>query len=151
MPYRGRFALGDFIPLQCLCRDVNGVPTDPDVTPEARVFAPAGNATGHFLIMPLDPGAQPGLFQLAEGAAAWFNALGNWRVVYHWTTGNGTFAGVDEDTFEIVNGGAARGNVVSMTFYVRPDADYLVFQTDGGSVISETQIGEIVSARNPRL
>ena len=151
MSYRGRYSLGDFIPLQVLCKDVNGVPTNPDLMPEARVFSPVGNAAGHFSIPVLDPGGQAGLFQLVEGAAAWFNITGNWRVVYHWTTGSGAFAGVEEDTFEVVNGGAARGNVISMAFYVRPNADFIVWQTDGGSIIGETQIGQVVGARNPMI
>ena len=147
--YRNRYQLGDFVPLFLVCKNVNGVPTVPDTVPEARLFDPFGVAAGHFSMNPVDRFGTTATFALNLGASQFFNIVGNWRIVYTYKIG--TYSGMDEDTFQIVNGGSVNGNVISMYYFHRPNADYVVYQTDGGVLVGEVQSGRIFGGRGPQL
>lgn len=149
MAYRGRYSLGDFIPLQIQTKDANGVPTVPDRAPEARIFTPGGALNGHFSLPIQDRYTVRGLFQRLLPATSFFNAVGNWRVVYTWQIG--AYNGMDEDTFDVTPGGSNQGNVISAFFYKRPNADYIVYQTDGGVITGEATAGLIIGGRTPQI
>jgi hypothetical protein len=151
MAWLGRFQLGDFVGLIVQCKDQNGVPTMPDNVPISRFFDPNGTFIGITHLPTLERFATPGLFQLTLPISSIFSTQGNWRVISTYSIGS--FTGIDENTFEVVPGGEARGNVISMYYYRRPDADYIVFQTDNGDGIvdSISAGGLILAGRSPRI
>lgn len=150
--YLGRYQQGDQLPLKCLCVNAAGVPTMPDNVPSFKFFTPAGALYTGFgtngLLPPMDRYGTTALFGVAFPVGAAFATTGGWRVVYTWSIG--TFTGLSEDTFEIVPGGNPSGNVISMYYYQRPQADFIVIQTDGDAQVLVGE-GEIRAGRNPRL
>lgn len=150
MAYRGRVQNGDYVPLAVQCTDANGVPTPPDYVPRARIFGPDGAPILDVFMPPLDRYAAPGLFggRLAIGIT--FTPLeGNYRIVYTWSIG--TFTGMTEDTFQIVGGGNRFGHILSMYYYLRPNADFLIYQTDNGYPFGQLPNGALFAGRNPRV
>jgi hypothetical protein len=67
---------------------------------------------------------------------------GRYRVSYHWTVGG--YAGEAEDNFEVAAGGDPAGAVISLCWYERPHANFLIMQLDPAS-------GRLLFGRNPSL
>jgi hypothetical protein len=146
--YRGRYQIGDEIPLSVLCTDHTGKPTDPDACPQLEIYGPTGKVAGGWpgalngggQRMPiLDPNATTGFFQSLVFLGSMFS-VGQYTATSRWTVGS--FNGLQCDTFEIVPGGSDKGNVVALDWYPRPQASFLFHQLDSG---------RIRPGRNPRL
>jgi len=158
MSYRGRYQLGDYVTLTFQSVDANGVPTTPTAIPSVQIFDPNGVLQFTLQTPATDQALVTGLFQLR-----WFvtqGALGNWRAIFAYVIG--AFSGLIEDTYEVIEGGDPRyGNVISMTYFIRPDADYIVYEVDSDiSVIlsenvafgpNDVPFGAILVGRNPQL
>lgn len=143
MPYRGRYFLGDEIPLGCLCVNSSGVPAVPDACPQLEIYSPSAKVKGGWLpgglagsgsgIPVLDRYKATGLFQvrlLLNGAFA----PGQYQATYRWTIG--AFNGMEQDTFEVLAGGDAKGSAISMDYYRPPHAAFLVRQLDSGQLVA---------------
>lgn len=137
--YRGRYQLGQEVPLGVLCLNAADTPTAPDRAPTMKVWDAAGTRVADLAIPALDRYAVTGLFRHRLFLDGRF-AAGRYTVTYHWNAGS--FVGLDADTFEIAAGGHADGSVVAMTWYHRPQAEFIVQQLNSGA---------IVKGRNPRL
>lgn len=138
MSYRGRYRLGDHVPLFMLTHDANGTPTAPSDPPLAVVWK--GNTKLTTFRMPItERYVQTGTFahfiRLGEDYA-----VGPYSVIYHYTAGS--YVGLDQDDFEIVEGGDPDGAVIALHFLQRPQAGYLVAQFDSG---------RLWAGRNPRV
>lgn len=138
MPWRGRYQLGDIVPLGVRATNGSGTPTVPDQAPVATIVSDSAQVLT--LALPIVD---------RYGITAWFSyplhlsgifAAGTYRVVYDWVIG-GTAYG-SEDTFEIAAGGDGEGAGLSMFWFGRPTSDFLLLQTDGGRIIRR---------RNPRI
>jgi hypothetical protein len=154
MSYHARYQLGDFVPLLLQCRNANGTPTLPDDCPNARVFDPLGRLVTNFKVPITDRYGATGLFAFAFPLSAFLFSTGlvngNYRVIYSYSIGS--YTGLDESTFEVVAGGDSRGNIISMAYYPRPNADYLVFQTDNGQALGRISYDGFISmGQNPRI
>lgn len=137
--YRGRFQLGEHIPLAVLCRDSSGSPVAPVAAPRADVYATSGHPVISKLLPSLDGLAVTGLFQLRLFLGAGFSP-GAYTVAYRWL--DGSHVGLEVDTFEIPPGGDDSGAVISLFPYERPHAYFLMQERDGGG---------LYKGRNPRL
>jgi hypothetical protein len=140
MPYLGRLFQGSQVPLTLAVTDQSGTPQVPSAAPTARVRGDAGVLTT--LTLPiLDRYGATGLFQALLFLGSTFPA-GRYRVSYHWTYGS--YIGEAEDQFEIAAGGDPAGAIISMAWYERPHANFLVLQTDAAA-------GQLYFGRNPSL
>ncbi len=130
MEFLGRYQQGQTVTLFCQGKDANGVATLPDRPPQAKVFN--GTTVVEANEMPiLDRYINTGFFQhhLFLGAAY---SAGQYRVVYYYRVGS--YYGVEEDGFEIVAGGHQDGSILNMYFFRRPQADYIVYETEDGII-----------------
>lgn len=139
MSYRGRYQIGEYVPLTVWCIDGNGTPTLPDQAPIARVYSDAALVLD--VRMPIrDRYILTGYFQYPLFLDGRF-AAGGHRVVYEYQLSS-TLYMADLDTFEVTAGGHADGAILSMFWFNRPTADFLLTQVDSG---------RLVRRRNPRL
>jgi hypothetical protein len=129
--YRGRFVLGEEVPLGVLCFDGSGTPSAPDAAPMVDVYSGAAKVLSGQPLPALDKFGTTGLFAWPLLLDARF-APGKYTAVYRYLVG-GT-AGGDEDTFDVLAGGNADGQVLSMFWYPRPQANFIVYQTSDGSI-----------------
>jgi hypothetical protein len=149
MAYRGRYYLGEEIPLGVLTTNASGVPTVPDACPALEIYAPAGKVKGGWVpgglggggsMLPIvDRFGTTGLFGVNLFLGGVFSP-GLYRATYRWKVG--TYHGLALDTFEVLAGGSARGTPISMFFHDQPQGDYLVRQLEAG---------RLVANRNPRV
>jgi hypothetical protein len=136
---RGRYYLGQRVPLTLRATDENGAPVLPSLPPTARVYA--GLSLVLALRLPVvDRYQATGVFHYALFLDSRF-AVGRHRVLYQWITPGRTFA--EADHFEILPGGHADGAGRALVYYARPGGgDVVLIQTDGG---------RLVRKRGPRL
>lgn len=139
--FRGRYALGEEIPLHVLCVDAAGTPVTPDYPPNLKVWNTAGTKVVNKLVPHVDPGGQTGLFGMRVFLGADF-AVGYYTATWSWSDTSGAHAGVEFSTFEIVAGGNSNGAVVAITHHHTPAANYVVKQLTRGA---------ISKGRTPRL
>ncbi len=139
MPWRGRHQLGVEVPLGVLCVDANGVAVAPTDAPWMEVYASTEDVIVAKRIPPLERGVVTGLFQYGLFLSSLFTE-GTYTVKYNWISGGVSYA--ELDTFEVMPGGNAGGAVISLYFYERPGARFLVQQLDSG---------RLVRGRNPRV
>ncbi len=136
--YLGRKQLGTTLDLYLQCTDADGVKAMPTYVPWLKVWLASTLILS--AEMPLvDKSAQVGLFRypLFLGDAY---SVGYGTVAMHYRVS--TKYGIEARSFEIVPGGDAAGQVLGMCFYPRPQADFVVYQTESG---------EIRKGRNPRV
>lgn len=125
--YLGRLEQGGELILPCLTVNADGSPTLPDDAPVMEVYSDSAHLFSRKIPI-LDRAQcyfQYGLF-LNFGT-------GLFTARTRWTTGS--YEGSSEDSFEVVDGEVA-GYVVSMAFYRRPSADFIVRGTTAGYLIS---------------
>lgn len=140
MPYRGRWQLGEHVPMQVQCRNSTGAPVAPTAAPTLSVYDSSGTRIVNEKTIPvLDRFGTTGLFGIWLYLTSAF-AAGQYAAVYSWTSG--VFTGRFVEQFEVVAGGNADGAVISMYYYQRPHARFVVQQLDSG---------RLVKNRNPSL
>lgn len=138
MSYKGRYILGDTVPLDVWCRSSAATPTEPDQAPVAIVCSD----TAQVLVQRLpicDRYGITGYFHYPLRLDGRF-AAGSYRVLYQYSIG-GTAYGHAE-SFEVAAGGHADGPALALFYYRRPTSDFVVLQADSGRIIRR---------RNPRL
>jgi hypothetical protein len=141
MAYLGRFRLGDSVPLFVCCTNGLGSPTFPIDSPTVKTWDPIAGLVQSFQIPVVDRYAQTGLFEGHLRLSVLYSNLGMWTATYTYVTPDGN-PGLKQDNFEIVEGGNPDGNVVSMSWYERPWAYFIVQELDSG---------KLVQGRNPKL
>ena len=134
----GRYQLGQTVPLRLQCRNAASVAFLPSQPPLAKVFGASGLVRSKAMPI-LDRYVITGLFQLPLYLDGQF-APGLYESVYHFT--DGSYYGIEVDNFEVVGGGNAAGAIVSMHWYERPHAAF---------VVAELETGNIFAGRNPRV
>lgn len=136
--YLGRRQLGQRLPLGIQCRDASGTPTAPSVPPFLEIWS--GTTLVLSQEMPIrDRYSVTGLFHFKQFLDSRF-AAGFYQVLYHYVVGS--HVGIDADEFEIVAGGNDDGSIIAMTYFQKPQAGFIVYQTDAGLVLQ---------GRNPHL
>lgn len=126
--YLGQYQLGDRVPIRVFCSDADDLPVEPDEAPRANIANASGVAIHSLWLPPLSRTLSPGLFQHPLHLDARL-ATGFYRVELSWKVSGNARAAVDQ--FEIVDAGHEAGSVISMYAFSRPQAEFLVYQTDG--------------------
>jgi hypothetical protein len=136
MAFIGRFQLGGTVPLFLITTDANKTPQVPTFPPTVKIWKPSGLLQVAF-VPTIETYTQTGVFLGRVFLGAQF-AVGLYRVSYYYQIG--LFQGVQVDNFEIMAGGNADGNVMSMYYYACAQANFVVQGLDSG---------KIVQGRNP--
>ena len=131
MSYRGRYQLGQSIPLLLQCVNASGVPTVPDAAPTLEVWSSSAKVQS-LLIPVIDRYQVTGLFTYTLFLDQSY-AAGGYRAVFSWRSG--TFRGLTVDHIEVLAGGDGRGAVIAMHYYLRPHARFLVQELNSGLLI----------------
>lgn len=130
----GRYVKGQFV-TPAVAVVSGGNAATPDAAPTATISGPSPTRT---VKLAMDGG--PTAFALPIQIDDSF-ALGTYSVEYAYSVG-GSAGSPSSDTFDVIAGGDLGGKVIAMAAYVRPDAQYVVVQTDAG---------KLLQGRNPRL
>lgn len=139
MAWIGRYQLGQSISLFLVTRNADGTPAVPESPPVASISLPGGTVVLAKEMPVVDRYQYDGLFLLPVFLGGLF-AEGLYSVAYQFAVGGLSIT--ESDNFQVLPGGNADGNVVSMYFYERPQARFIVQQLDSG---------KIVQGRNPTM
>lgn len=135
--YLGRWQLGERLPLSVRCRSSADTPAEPASAPLAMIYSDSGFVTSQ--LMPItDRYGVTGVFAfelLLDGRFA----VGRHTVIYHYTISSVPL--MAQQDFEVVAAGNFDGAGLSMFYYRRPGAGYLLTHQDSGRLIRK---------RNPR-
>lgn len=135
---RGRYQLGEDVPLALWCRDASGAPSAPNEAPSADIWS--SSAKIRTLYLPAqDRAVVTGFFSYRLFLNSSY-APGLYRVNYRYRIGS--FHVLEQDQFEILPGGDPAGAVIAMFDFEKPDAVFIVQSLDSG---------RIVRGKNPRL
>ena len=114
------------------CADINGTPTMPDDPPHVKIYRTSDGAVVYSREIPLlDKVVQVGLFQVKVFLNEAF-AAGDHEMEVVWSISPATFMKVM--AFSVMAGGDANGQVLGMTYYPLPDANFIVYQTENGTI-----------------
>lgn len=138
----GRFQQGQEVPLTLQCVDAAGTSDDPLEVPRATLYRDASTPViVETVQMAADlRGVATGFFRLGLFLDNLYGTPGRYLVVYKWRDSDGV-AHCKPASFVLLPGGSADGAVISATYVERPDASYLLYQTDAG---------RLIRGRNPR-
>lgn len=141
--YLGRFQQGDELPLTLQTTDASGVPEDPFDVPVATVYRDGATPSlVETVRLAADlRGVQAGLFRLPLFLGKLYGTAGRHLVVFRWVDAD-SVARQCVGCFTLLPGGSSDGNVIAMAYVQRPDARYLLWQTDAGLLLR---------GRNPRV
>lgn len=131
--FRGRKILGEEIRLGCQTVNSARTPTAPDSAPTFRVYTESGTLTATGFLPPTERYVVTGLFEYMLALGTLF-ATGRYMVRYQYAISSTSYT-PEPDTFEVVGGGDTHGQFVSLAFLDRPDADWIVGQTDAGNTL----------------
>ncbi len=139
--YLGRFQQGQEVPFVLQCTGMSGNPDDPQYPPAVTIYQDANPPVlmETRLMAASERGVVAGLFRLPRFLVTGYDA-GRYLVVFRWTDSDGE-ARMKVASFTVNPGGSADGAVISMHHVVKPEAGYLIWQTDAGW---------LVRGKNPR-
>jgi hypothetical protein len=140
--YLGRYQQGEELPLRVQCVDAAGAPADPAAVPAATVYRDGATPTllETVALAAQLRGVEVGVFGRPHFLGPLYATAGPHKVLYRWQDAGGV-AHCLPAYFTLLPGGDADGAVIALAYAERPDARYLIYQTDGG---------RLVRGRNPR-
>lgn len=130
----GDVQLGMEFPVVVLCHD-GTEPAMPDAAPQLAMFTAAGVLIRRILLPADVQSQQTGLFRLPLFLNESFSA-GAIHGYIEWRVSGSLFA--EPVSFRILPGGSTDGSVISMTHVRRPSSNYLLWQTDAGTIFRGT-------------
>lgn len=126
----GRYQVGGTVILYLQCTNAAGTAAAPTDAPQLKLWDPSGALV---LATKMPAVTQvTGLFYYNLYLNGPYEEAGNWSATFRYMVS--TYHGFQSDNFEILPGGHADGHVVGMYHYRRPQADYLVHQTESGNI-----------------
>lgn len=130
----GTFQLGDTVDVRVQTKTGALVPTNPDAAPTYKIYKDADSSTTATGSLPIqDKWGTTGVFLGNVFLDSAFSA-GTFCVLVQWAISS--TAGSEILTFEIVSGGDARGEVISLYPYSKRDSEFLVWQTNSGHLVT---------------
>lgn len=137
----GRFQQGQEVPFVLQCTSAVGVPDDPLYPPAVTIYQDANPpvVVETRLMAAAERGVVAGLFRYPRFLVTGY-AAGRYLAIFRWTDSGGV-SRMKVASFTINPGGSADGAVVALHHVGKPEAGYLIWQTDAGY---------IVRGKNPR-
>lgn len=129
--YLGRYFQGQVVPILVQTRNLAGAPTLPDNPPYLDFHGAAGKIE-QFQMPILDRYVVTGLFLYPLFLDSTYPE-GRYRATYFYKTSD--YHGVGIYVFEVVAGGDADGSIVTQAYWQRPEASYLVQQTEADAIL----------------
>lgn len=140
--YLGRYQQGQEVPLLLRCVNADLEPETPQAAPTVKVYRDAAPPVlvETLRMARVEQGEQEGAFRLPRFLGPAYATAGRYLVTFHWLTQDAV-AMTRCCSFTLLPGGDADGAVISMYHIERPNARYLIWQTDGG---------RLARGKNPR-
>lgn len=134
--YLGRFQQGQEIPLTVQCTDAADSPDIPSAQPEVKIWRDGATPTVIEVrkLGAYNQGVIDGLFRLPLFLGWQYSAAGRYLVVFKWIDSN-SVAHTRCAAFTLNAGGDAVGSTIGLHYVERPNASYLIRQTDAGVLI----------------
>lgn len=140
MDYIGNYQYGDRVPIMVQFNNRRGAPLDPVSAPLCHIIKCSDGTTVTSFYLPIcDPSKTDGLFLGELYLTDVFATEDHVAVIDGNVDGKSV---VVMQRFKILPGGDAAGEVQEMGFWKRPEANELIMQLGGGS---------LVSGRNPSI
>lgn len=127
----GYYQLGDLLSIAIWTLDATQVPHQPDAAPLIHVYGPSGSAVLTRSIPVVDTGDVTGFFLYRVNLDENY-APGRYAVLASYEIDEVPYS--DLRVFEILAGGNPEGNGIAMHFFRQPAADYVLLQTDQGTL-----------------
>ena len=128
--YLGSYQLGDIVQLSVWCLNGTDTPVEPDAAPLAIVYSSTNTAEARSLPIK-DRERITGYFHYRTNLDASYTA-GYYTVMVNYKISGTNFAKLWH--FQVLAGGNDQGNGISMHFFKQPGADYVLLQTDQGTM-----------------
>lgn len=132
--HRGRYQLGQEIVLGFQARNGSDVPAVPSAVPVFSVYSQSATLIDGKEIPVLDRYGRTGLFQFRLRLSSIFTAGNALYTVSYKATMPDSHIYTAEDYFQVIAGGNADGVILSMAYYTRPHADFVVHFLDSGKI-----------------
>ena len=130
--YAGEYVLGESVPLLLRTKAANGVPTEPADAPDVVVWKGATQVLAAQMPV-IERRLYPGTFYSSLYLGTVFGT-GNYCCEFRWVLAGG-YQGSGETTFRVLPGGHVDGSIVTMYFFDRPQARFLVQQAERGVLL----------------
>lgn len=133
MRYLGRFQLGDYVPLQIGTHPGTAVAANPTAAPTARIVAldTPGSAVETVNMAIRDAYKRTGFFLNWLRLSSSYSAK-IYAAYYTWAIAGSNYS--ECDMFEVVAGGNSSGAVIGAAVIQRPEAEFLMYQLDDGTL-----------------
>lgn len=134
--FLGRFQQGQELTALLRTTTAAGVPDAPLYHPQAKIYRDGSPpALVESVFLPADQqGVDTGVFRLARQLTGLYGTAGRYLVVFAWTTSAGAGRTL-QTSFTLLPGGSPDGATISLFYVRRPNAGYLIRQTDSGLLI----------------
>lgn len=131
--YIGRYQQGQELRLVIRCTTTNNVPNTPLLYPVAKIYR-GGTLVESVELAADSQGEETGVFRRSLQLGSLYSTTGRYEVVYTYPTSAGA-GRVRVGSFTLLPGGSPDGTVVAIHYARRPNAAYLIRQTDAGLLI----------------
>ena len=131
--YLGRYFLGQTVHITVRTVDTNGTPTAPENPPYIDFRSDSALAV-QVQVPILDRYVVTGLFVYPLRFKSSFSTGRYSATHFYRVTGGNAYNGMEVDYFEIVAGGDSDGAIVTQDYWQRPEASYLIQQTESGNI-----------------
>lgn len=131
MAWLGKYLQGDMVRLSVWTLDDSETPLLPDAAPRVLVSSTSEQVTT--LKVPITDSVKTTGYFLYDLCLDSLFPAGEYFAQYVYEHGS-VVRSAPLDTFEVVAGGDATGRGISMTFFKPPANDYIVLQTDTGTL-----------------
>lgn len=129
----GRYRIGDRLGLSVLSKSKSGAPVQPSALVQAFTYDSSGAVVEAVPLHPKDRFGGNWDFTASLKLSASYTP-GHYSVVYQWAVSAALFSRLD--TFEVLSGGDADGQVIALASVPRPEANFVLYQTEAGDVKS---------------
>lgn len=142
LSFLGRYQQGQELPVTLQCVNAATGPSDPTELPRLEIYRDGATPT---LIETVQlaadlRGVAVGVFRRGVYLGERYGTAGRYLLVAKYTDTDGT-AHCEHGSFMLLPGGSDDGAVIAAKYVERPDASYLLYQTDAG---------RLIRGRNPR-
>lgn len=132
MEWLGRKQIGDKLGLVVSSKDPkSGASATPAALVRGYIYDSAGAIVEAVPLHPKDRFGGQRDFTAALRLSASYTP-GYYQVYYAWAVSSTLYTRVD--TFEVVSGGDADGQVIALASVERPEADYVLYETESGAL-----------------
>ena len=134
--FLGRFQQGQELTALLRTTTAAGTPDTPLYHPRAKIYRDGSPpALVEQVLLPADQqGIDTGVFRLTRQLTGAYGTAGRYLVVFAWVTSAGA-ARSAQTSFTLLPGGSPDGATISLFCVRRPNASYLIRQTDSGLLI----------------